>query len=159
MSQAMPQASDEDIKEAWAPIEAIIRKTWNILVVGDASSVFTTQDWMSVYTKIVDWHVKGPARPKDPNNPTTGCDEVDKQKFREHMSELITGLIKTEKAKVRPRSRLSISLCAVDAVFFLLSLPLCPLLTPRIAFFRSNNSMAFPFLAHICTLLATSYKP
>jgi hypothetical protein len=101
MAQSMPQATEEDIRTAWAPIKDIIEKTWNIMVVGDTTLIFTTQDWMSVYTAIVDWHVKGPAKPKDPNNPATGCDEVDKQKFREHMSGLITTLIRKEKEKVR----------------------------------------------------------
>lgn len=100
-AQSMPQATDEEIATAWAPIEDLIRKTWNIMVVGDASLVFNAQDWMTVYTNIVNWHVNGPAKPKDSNNPTTGCDEVDKQRFRDNMTSLLTGLITKEKEKVR----------------------------------------------------------
>lgn len=96
----MPQASEADIQAAWAPIQEVINKTWQIMVVGDATQVFTTQDWMNVYTAIVDWHVKGPAKPKDPNNPATGCDEADKAKFRDLMSGLIKQLIRTEKEKI-----------------------------------------------------------
>jgi len=100
VAQAMPQASEEDLKRAWKPIQDTITKTWQIMVVGDTTQIFTTQDWMEVFTMIVDWHVKGPARPKDPDHPATGCDEGDKTKFRDLMTNLIKQFIITEKTKI-----------------------------------------------------------
>lgn len=104
VAQAMPQASEEDLRRAWAPIEAVITKTWQIMVVGDTSQIFTTQDWMNVFTLIVDWHVKGPAKPVDSEHPATGCDETDKTKFRDLMTNLIEQFIVAEKQKVRLKS-------------------------------------------------------
>lgn len=103
---AVPRATAEEIDKAWAPIESLIKKTWSIMVVGATDQSFTAMDWMQVYTAISNWHIYGPGRTQDANSAGSGCEDTDREKFREKMQGLITSLINAEKKKVRPRIQL-----------------------------------------------------
>ena len=103
---AVPRATPEEIDKAWAPIESLITKTWDIMVVGKTDASFTAMDWMNVYTAISNWHIYGPGRTQDANSAGSGCEDTDREKFREKMQGLITSLINAEKKKVRPRIQL-----------------------------------------------------
>lgn len=98
---AVPRATPEEIDRAWAPINDLIVKTWSIMVVGATDQSFTAMDWMSVYTAISNWHIYGPGRTQDANSAGSGCEDTDREKFREKMQGLITSLINIEKKKVR----------------------------------------------------------
>lgn len=98
---AVPRATAEEIDKAWAPIDSLIKKTWSIMVVGATDQSFTAMDWMQVYTAISNWHIYGPGRTQDASSAGSGCEDTDREKFREKMQGLITSLINAEKKKVR----------------------------------------------------------
>lgn len=118
MAAPMPRAAQEEIDAAWAPIEDIITKTWNIVVMGNKEAgTFTAIDWMNVYTSICNWHVYGPGRSQNDSNIASGCDETDKEKFREKMHDLVSRLIDSgfERSKVRfgPQTLSSLLPCSL----------------------------------------------